>query len=57
MDRGNSYSYQIKVQAGEIFRLIELGIDEYATTKAERSLGYSALTALKELFTADYEGD
>ena len=57
MDRGNSYRYQIKVQAGELFRLIELGIDGYATTKAERTWSYSALTALKELFTADYEGD
>jgi len=55
-DRGNSYRYQIKVQAMELFRLIELGIEEYATTKAERALGYSALTTLKELFT-DYEDD
>ena len=40
----------------ELFRLIELGIEEYAATKAERALGYSALTTLKELFT-DYESN
>ncbi len=28
-------------------------IEEYARTKAERVLGYSALAALKELFTDD----
>ena len=39
-DRGNSYRYQIKVHAMELFRLIEVGIEAYATTKAERALGY-----------------
>ena len=52
-DRGNSYRYHVKIQASEFFRLIELGIEEYASTKSERALGYSALAALKELFTDD----
>ena len=56
-DRGNSYDYQIKVQAIELFRLIQLGIEVYATTKAEQALGYSALTTLEELFTDKEDGD